>query len=120
MASDKFFIVLSHGMDNPNRASRALQLTKVAHEKGREVQLFLMDDGVNIAREGIVNTIKSAAGDEAKDHMDYLIKNNIPILVCKPCAASRQIVPEEMVPNATLATGADLIDIASVSTTLSF
>jgi len=120
MASEKFLIVLSYGMDNPNRASRALQLAKVAHEKGHEVKVFLMDDGVNVAREGIVNTIKSAAGDEAKDHMDYLVSNKVPLLVCKPCAASRQIVPEEMLPNAELSTGADLIDIASVSKTLTF
>jgi len=120
MASEKFLIVLSHGMDNPNKASRALQLAKVAHEKGKEVKVFLMDDGVNVAREGIADTIKSAAGDEAKDHLGYLVGNDVPILVCKPCAASRQIVPEEMVPCAELATGADLIDIASESTTLTF
>ena len=118
--SDKFLVILSHGMDNPNKSSRALQLAKVAHEKGKEVKLFLMDDGVNIAREGIVTTIKSAAGDEAKDHMAYLVANKVPILVCKPCAASRQVTPEEMVPNAVLATGAELVDIACESTTVSF
>ena len=118
--SDKFLVILSHGMDNPNKSSRALQLAKVAHEKGKDVTLFLMDDGVNIAREGIVNTIKSAAGDEAKDHMAYLVANNVSILVCKPCAASRQVGPEEMVPNAKLATGSELVDIACASTTVSF
>ena len=118
--ADKFLVILMHAMDNPNKAARALQLAKVAHEKGKDTTLFLMDDGVNIAREGIVNTIKSAAGDEAKDHMEYLVKNKVPILVCKPCAASRQIAPEEMVPNATLATGAELVDLACESTTVSF
>ena len=117
---DKFLVILMHGMDNPNKASRALQLAKVAHEKGKDVKVFLMDDGVYIAREGIANTIKSAAGDEAKDHLAYLVSNKVPVLVCKPCAASRQVVPEEMIPNAALATGAELVDIACESATVSF
>ena len=118
--AQKYLVVLMHGMDNPNKTSRALQLTKVAHEKGLEARLFLMDDGVYVAREGTVNTIKSAAGDEAKDHMAYLIANKVPIYVCKPCAAARQIVPEEMLPNASLATGSDLIDMSLEGQTITF
>jgi predicted peroxiredoxin len=41
--------------------------------------------------------------------MAYLQAHGVPILVCTPCAASRQIKPEDMVEGAKMATAPDLI-----------
>ncbi len=47
--TDNVLIILLCGTDNPNRATRALFLAAVAHKKGKNVTLFLLDDGVYIA-----------------------------------------------------------------------
>jgi predicted peroxiredoxin len=37
---DKFLFVITRGLEDPTRLTRALQLAKVAKEKGNEVDVF--------------------------------------------------------------------------------
>ena len=110
--TDNVVIVLSCGTDNPNRSTRALFLAMAAHQAGKNVSVFLLDDGVNIAMEGLAENIRAATGDSADDHLSYLQANNVPILVCTPCAKSRKISEENMIEGARMATGAELIDLS--------
>ena len=55
----KFLFVLSRGMDDPVRATRCIHLAKVAKEEGHEVNVFLIEDGVNIAKIGMVDNMRS-------------------------------------------------------------
>jgi len=110
--TDNVVIVLSCGTDNPNRSTRALFLAMAAHQAGKNVSVFLLDDGVNIAMEGLAENIRAATGDSADDHLSYLQANNVPILVCTPCAKSRMISEKNMIEGARMATGAELIDLS--------
>ncbi len=110
--TDNVVIVLSCGTDNPNRSTRALFLAMAAHQAGKNVSVFLLDEGVSIALEGIAENIKAATGDSADDHLSYLQANSIPILVCTPCAKYRKISEENMIEGARMATAAELIDLS--------
>jgi sulfur relay (sulfurtransferase) complex TusBCD TusD component (DsrE family) len=44
--------------------TRALQLAKVAKEQDHDVNVFLTDDAVVLAKPGMVNQIKAPTGDE--------------------------------------------------------
>jgi len=77
----RFVFVLTRGLEDPTRVTRTLQLAKSAHETGHEVSLFLTDDGVVVAKNGMVDNIVAPTGDEAATHLYYLVENKVPIFV---------------------------------------
>ena len=77
----KFLFVLTRGLEDPTRVTRVFQFAKVAKEQGDEVNLFLTDDAVVLAKPGMVDQIKAPTGDEARTYFDYLVENKVPIFV---------------------------------------
>ena len=118
--SERVLVILSCGTNNPNRATRALFFAMVAKKKGREVAVFLLDEAVYLAKRGIINHLQAATGDSADDHLQYLQEYGVPLLVCTPCAVTRQIGEADLVKGARMAKGDELIDLASGATVLSF
>ena len=116
----KFLFVLSRGTDDPVRATRCIHLAKVAKSEGHEVAVFLIDDGVNIARIGMVDHMMSPTGDVLKSLLDYLINEKVPILVCTPCADARHMGEEDLVKSARFETAKVLINLAADAKVLTF
>lgn len=108
--SNTVIVTLSCGTDNPNRSTRALHLTTIAHKEGKNVSLFLLDDGVYIAKKGLTTHLRAATGDVADDLLAYLQAHEVPILVCIPCAKARYIGEDDLVEGARMATAAELIN----------
>jgi predicted peroxiredoxin len=77
----KFLFVITRGLEDPTRVTRALQLAKVAKEKGNEVNIFLTDDAVSISKPGMLDHVKAPTGDGAQDYFSYLVENKVPIYV---------------------------------------
>ena len=109
--TDNVVVVLSCGTDNPNRATRAFFLAATAKKQGKNATLFLLDEAVYLAKEGITAHLRAATGDAADDHLSYLQEYEVPILVCTPCAVSRKISADDLIKGARMATGAELIDL---------
>lgn len=76
-----FLFVLTRGMEDPTRVTRALQLAKAAKETGHDVNLFLTDDAVVLVKPGMIDHIVAPTGDEAAAHFQFLIENKVPIFV---------------------------------------
>ena len=104
-------IVLSCGTNDTNRTTRAMMLASVAHKEGKNTCLFLLDEGVYLAKKGVVEHVKAATGDMADDHLAYLQAHEVPIRVCTPCAKARQIKEEDLIEGANLATAPELINL---------
>jgi predicted peroxiredoxin len=117
--TDNVVIVLSCGTDNPNRATRAFFLAAAAKKQKKNTTLFLLDEAVYLAKEGMTAQLRAATGDSADDHLSYLQEYEVPILVCTPCAISRKITEQDLVTGARMATGAELIDLACNGTVIS-
>ena len=117
--TDKVLVILSCGTDNPNRATRALFFGMVAKKEGKETAVFLLDDGVYLAKKGMVTNLQAATGDRADDHLSYLQEFGVPIYVCTPCAASRGIKEDDLIEGARMATGGELISMACESAVIS-
>ncbi len=77
----KFLFMLTRGTEDPSRATRCLQLVKVAKEEGHEVHLFLTDDAVYLAKKGLTENVVAPTGDDADDYMHFLIKEKVPLYV---------------------------------------
>lgn len=117
--TDKVLIVISCGTDNPNRATRGLFFAATAHKQGKETTIFLLDEGVFLARKGMATHVQAATGDKADDHLAYIQEFDIPILVCTPCAAARQIEADDLIAGARMATGAEMITLSCESAVIS-
>jgi predicted peroxiredoxin len=118
--TNNVLITLSCGTDNPNRATRAVFFAMVAHKEGKNVTLFLLDDGVCIAKKGMADHVKAATGDSCDDHLSYLEANGVPILVCTPCAKARQIEAHDLIEGARMGTGVEMIHLACEAAVISF
>lgn len=116
---DHFLVVLSCGTDNPNRATRGLQLAASAAKAGRKTTVFLLDEGVYLAKKGMAANITAATGDKADDHLQFLQEYNVSILACGPCAKSRQISEKDLVEGARLSTANELIEMSFNSAVIS-
>lgn len=117
--TENVVITLSCGTDNPNRSTRAFFIAMAAHKKGKNVTVFLLDEGVYLAKEGMTEFLRAATGDAADDHLAYLQAQGVPILVCTPCAVSRKIAEDELIDGARMATGDELIELACDGTVIS-
>jgi sulfur relay (sulfurtransferase) complex TusBCD TusD component (DsrE family) len=72
-----FLFVLSR--DDNQAASRCFQFAQIAHSKGHQVNLFLIDDGVLWADSSRDFDTKTPTGDCANDYLPYLVENEVPI-----------------------------------------
>lgn len=105
-------IALSCGTNDTNRATRAIHLATIAHKEGKNTTLFLLDEGVYLAKEGIITHVRAATGDVADDLLAYLQAYEVPVLVCTPCALARQIKEEDLIEGARMATAAEFINLS--------
>lgn len=117
---EKFLFVLSRGLEDPTRATRAFQLAKVAKEKGHEVTIFLVDDAVAYAILGLADNVKAPTGDAAKPYIDYLIEQNVTFHICTPCVRTRLYSEDEFIKGAKLSTAPNLIDLATEAKVFTF
>lgn len=117
---EKFLFVLSRGLEDPVRATRAFQLAKVAKEKGHEVSIFLVDDAVAYGVLGLADNVKAPTGDEAKAYLDYLVEQKVAFYICTPCARYRLFGEDEFIQGAKLSTAAQLIDLAAEAKVFTF
>ena len=74
-------IALSCGTNDTNRATRAIHLATIAHKEGKNTTLFPLDEGVYLAKEGIITHVRAATGDVADDLLAFLQAHEVPILV---------------------------------------
>jgi len=116
----KFLFVLGAGLYNSNSPTRCLQFAQVAHQEGHEVSIFLIDEGVVIARKGATENLVAPSGEEADVAMEYIIQHNIPVYVCTPCAKARHVTEDQLIEGAQYAVGKDLIRMAADSKVLTF
>ena len=115
----RIIITVSTGTDNPNRSTRAIHLAVVAQKEGKDVYLFLLDDGVFLAKQGLITHLRAATGDVADDLMTHLQAHEVPILACTPCAKARMIKEDDLIEGARMATAAELINLMDGASVLS-
>lgn len=108
---EKFLFVISKGFEKSGGATRAMQFAAVAAEKGKYVEVFLIDDAIHWAQLGMAEGIRSTTGEHMKDLLDELIKSNTPIHVCKACADKRLVSPDELVSGSVITGAPVLVDM---------
>lgn len=110
---DKVLVVQSNGTGNAERAYATFIFSKAALSMGKDVTIFLLMDGVSIAREGNAKTVKHPAFDRLDQVMAETIQNGAHIYVCELSANFRGIKQTDLVEGAKLAGAATYITLLS-------
>ncbi len=110
--TENVVITISCGTNDTNRSTRGFFLAAVAEKQGKNVTVFLLDEAVYLARHGIIDNVRAATGDSADDSLAHLQATKVPILVCKPCAESRQISEADLIDGARMGTAVELINLS--------
>jgi predicted peroxiredoxin len=84
------------------------------------VAVFLIDEGVVIARKGATENLVAPSGEEADVAMQYIIQQKIPVYVCTPCANARRVTEDQLIEGAEYAVGKQLIEMAADSKVFTF
>jgi predicted peroxiredoxin len=97
-----FIISGSRGTDDPTMASLPFIAAKSAGESGHEVVLWLWNEAVTLAREGVADHVVGVNLTPLKDLLMAVQLAGIPIWVCGACAVARGIKSEDLVAGAEI------------------
>ncbi|MDD1687837.1 DsrE family protein [Methanoregula sp.] len=110
---DRVLVVQSNGTGNAERAYATFIFAKVAVSMGKKVTVFLLMDGVSIARKGSAAGVKHPAFARLDLLMDEMVKAGVTIYACENSAAFRGITEKDLAPGVKLAGAATYIQLLS-------
>ena len=97
-----FIISGSRGTDDPTMATLPFIAAKTAKEQGHEVVLWLWNEAVVLARQGVADHVTGVNLTPLKDLLLAVQAADIPLWVCGACAVARQIGAADLVAGATI------------------
>lgn len=110
---DKVLVVQSNGIGNAERAYATFIFSKAAMSMGKEVTIFMLMDGVSIAKEGNSSKVKHPAFDRLDMLMNEVIENGAKVYACELSAEFRGIEQSDLVEGIKIAGAATYITLLS-------
>ena len=83
--------VVTHGTDNPFKATIPFEMAAVAADSDHDVQIALLGDSVLLLREGIFDELHGLGNAPFKDAYEAVVSRGIPIFVCGTCMKTRDV-----------------------------
>jgi tRNA 2-thiouridine synthesizing protein D len=100
-----FTVVVMEAPYGRERAYTALRFALTAALEGHKVRLFLVQDGVFVAKKGQTPDQFANIGNL----LEEAIKEGVEVKACTPCCKARAVSSNEVVKGVTLATMSDLV-----------
>ncbi len=112
MEKKKFVFILTHSYDRPDIAAGALQLATNMKAFDTELDVFLMDAAVLLAKKGFAETLTWQKKDEfspVHELMKTLIEDfGVKFYICASCVKHYELDKAELVRNAEIKPGSFL------------
>ena len=108
---NKLLINLTTAKDNPDRTVVAFVVANAGLAAGQEVTIFLSVEAVRLAISGYADDITSEGFQPLKELLAFFIENGGRIWVCPPCFNARDLDKDSLVPNASFAGGAPVVEL---------
>nr|MDO8100472.1 DsrE family protein [Candidatus Njordarchaeota archaeon] len=106
-----FTVVVMEAPYGRERAYTALRFALTAALEGHKVRMFLVQDGVFVAKKGQTpNGFPNIA-----DLLEEAIKEGIEVKMCTPCCKARGVSPAETVHGVSMVTMSDLVQWSAES-----
>lgn len=110
---DKVLVAQSNGIGNAERAYATFIFSKAAISMSKKVTIFLLMDGVSIARKGNPEKVKHPAFDRLDKLMTEVIEMGAKVYVCELSAEFRGMKQKDLVNGTSLAGAATYITLLS-------
>ncbi len=124
MEKKKFIFIITHSYDRPDLAAGAMQLASNMAAFDMELDFFLMDDGVLLAKEGFAETLTWQKKDEfspVHELMKTLIDDfGVKFYICSSCVKHYELDKGKLVKNAEIKPGSFLAEMLRDRQALTF
>ena len=112
MEKKKFIFIITHSYDRPDLAAGAMQLATNMKAFDTELDVFLMDEGVLLAKKGFAATLTWQKKDEFSP-LPELIKTlaedfGVKFYICASCVKHYELDKAELITNAEVKPGSFL------------
>jgi predicted peroxiredoxin len=107
----------THGDEDPDRVVVSYLTAGAALDQGKDVVMWLSSDGVRLALNGYVDSIRADQEPTVKKVHDQFIEKGGRFYVCPICFNDRQLDESELVQNAELKGATPLIEFAAEGAT---
>ncbi len=85
----KILVHVTHGPENPTRATLAFLVAKAALDEGHSVSLFLAGDGAPLIRDAVLDNLTGLGTGRLREHFDALAAGGARFYVSGLSAKSR-------------------------------
>lgn len=124
MADKKFVFIISQSYDNPDVVAGAMQLATNMKAFDIELDFFLMDDGVLLAKKGFAETLTWQKKDEFSpihELMKTLIDDfGVKFYICASCVKHYGLDKVELIKNSEAKPGSFLAEMLLERQSLTF
>lgn len=93
--TEKLVIMLTHGPEDPERATIPFVTATAAQASDVDVLLGFQANGVMLVRKGCAEHVFAAGFPPLKELMDIYIEAGGKMYVCGPCVNSRKLDPQQ-------------------------
>jgi uncharacterized protein len=117
----KILVNVTHGKDDPERATLGMIVGNVAAAADQEVVVLLTIDAVWLATKGYADDIHKEGFQPLQEVLQALVANGGQVWVCGACAKPRGITQGDLVDGAKIVTAANAVEyMAGGAAALSF
>jgi predicted peroxiredoxin len=117
--TEKIIYILTHGADDPERATLPFVLANAAQAMEVEAVIVLQAAAVFLATPGCLSHVFAAGLPPLKQLVENYMAEGGRVLVCTPCIKERHIKESELIPGMTpTAAGALIQEILTAKSTL--
>lgn len=115
MAEKKFVFIITHSYDNPDKVAGALQLATNMKAMDINLDIFLMDRGVLLAKKGFAESLTYQKKDEFSPIAD-LLKTltedfDVKLYICASCVKHYELDKVELLKNSEIRPGTFLAEM---------
>lgn len=106
----KFVVTLTHGTEDPDRATVAFVVATAALGSDQETVVFLSTNAVNLAIQGAADEIAEEGFAKLTELMTNFAEAGGKIYTCAPCFKKRGLDENALIPGAVVVGGAKLVE----------
>lgn len=92
----KILVHVTHGPENPTRATLAFLIAKSAVDEGHTVTLFLAGDGAQLIRDAVLDNLVGLGTGKLRDHFDAIVAGGGKFYVSGMSAKARGVTDADL------------------------
>ncbi len=108
---EKLVFIVTHGEEQPERATIPFVLGNAALAMDAEAVIVLQMTGVYLATKGYARHVHAAGFPPFQELLNLFLEAGGRLYVCEPCIKARQIDPQDLIEGSTIVAGGTLVDL---------